>query len=127
MPTYNDLNYDLIRDEFNDVDLLEDLDSIKQSIRTIVLTKVGTRTRYQNPLFGSGAADLLFEKINIFTISRIDEEITFAINNWEPRVDVLAVDVQLNVDRNELKVQINFRIISLDITDELIIDLKVLV
>lgn len=127
MPTYNDLSYDLIRDEFNDVDLLEDLDSIKQSIRTIVLTKVGTRMRYQNPLFGSGAADLLFEKINVFTLSRIDEEITFAINNWEPRVDVLAVDVKVNADRNELKVQINFRIISLDITDELIIDLKVLV
>lgn len=127
MPTYNDLSYDLERDEFNDVDLLEDLDSIRQSIRTIVLTKIGTRTRYQNPLFGSGVADLLFEKINVFTLSRVDEEIALAISNWEPRVSVIAVDVDINPDRNELKVQINFRVINLDITDTITINLAVLV
>jgi hypothetical protein len=127
MPTYNDLPYDLTRDEFNDVDLLEDLESIRQSIRTIVLTKIGTRTRYQNPLFGSGVADLLFEKINVFTLSRIDEEISLAIGNWEPRVSVIAVDVNINPDRNELKVQINFRVINLDIIDEITINLAVLV
>lgn len=127
MPTYNDLPYDLVRDEFNDVDLLEDLDSIRQSIRTIVLTKIGTRTRYQNPLFGSGVADLLFEKINVFTLSRVDEEISLAISNWEPRVSVLAVDVDINPDRNELTVQINFRVINLDITDTITINLAVLV
>ena len=127
MPTYNDLPYDLVRDEFNDVDLLEDLDSIRQSIRTIVLTKIGTRTRYQNPLFGSGVADLLFEKINVFTLSRVDEEISLAISNWEPRVSVIAVDVDINPDRNELTVQINFRVINLDITDTITINLAVLV
>jgi phage baseplate assembly protein W len=127
VPTYNDLPYDLVRDEFNDVDLLEDLDSIRQSIRTIVLTKIGTRTRYQNPLFGSGVADLLFEKINVFTLSRVDEEISLAISNWEPRVSVLAVDVDINPDRNELTVQINFRVINLDITDTITINLAVLV
>lgn len=127
MPTYNDLPYDLVRDEFNDVDLLEDLDSIRQSIRTIILTKIGTRTRYQNPLFGSGVADLLFEKINVFTLSRVDEEISLAISNWEPRVSVLAVDVDINPDRNELTVQINFRVINLDITDTITINLAVLV
>jgi phage baseplate assembly protein W len=127
VPTYNDLPYDLVRDEFNDVDLLEDLDSIRQSIRTIILTKIGTRTRYQNPLFGSGVADLLFEKINVFTLSRVDEEISLAISNWEPRVSVLAVDVDINPDRNELTVQINFRVINLDITDTITINLAVLV
>jgi len=127
MPTYNDLPYDLTRDEFNDVDLLEDLESIRQSIRTIVLTKIGTRTRYQNPLFGSGVADLLFEKINVFTLSRVDEEIALAISNWEPRVSVIAVDVNVNPDRNELKVQINFKVINLDIIDEITINLAVLV
>jgi phage baseplate assembly protein W len=127
VPTYNDLPYDLVRDEFNDVDLLEDLDSIRQSIRTIVLTKIGTRTRYQNPLFGSGVADLLFEKINVFTLSRVDEEISLAISNWEPRVSVIAVDVDINPDRNELTVQINFRVINLDITDTITINLAVLV
>lgn len=127
MPTYNDLPYDLVRDEFNDVDLLEDLDSIRQSIRTIILTKIGTRTRYQNPLFGSGVADLLFEKINVFTLSRVDEEISLAISNWEPRVSVIAVDVDINPDRNELTVQINFRVINLDITDTITINLAVLV
>jgi phage baseplate assembly protein W len=127
VPTYNDLPYDLVRDEFNDVDLLEDLDSIRQSIRTIILTKIGTRTRYQNPLFGSGVADLLFEKINVFTLSRVDEEISLAISNWEPRVSVIAVDVDINPDRNELTVQINFRVINLDITDTITINLAVLV
>lgn len=127
MPTYNDLSYDLERDEFNDIDILEDADSIKQSIRTIILTKIGTRTRFQNPLFGSGAADLLFEKVNVFTVSRIDEEINFALKNWEPRIELITVDIDLNPDRNELKIQILYRIINLDITDEITINLKVLV
>jgi phage baseplate assembly protein W len=72
-------------------------------------------------------ADLLFEKINVFTLSRVDEEISLAISNWEPRVSVLAVDVDINPDRNELTVQINFRVINLDITDTITINLAVLV
>jgi len=126
MPTYSDIPFDLDINEFGDLILLEDTDSIRQSLRTIVLTKIGTKTKFQNPIFGSATADLLFEKLNPFTLSNLEQEVEFAIENWEPRVQIETINVESDVGQHEIKIQITYSIINLQITDELTINLSVL-
>ncbi len=126
MSIYSDLPYDLDINEFGDLELVEDVDSIKQSLQTICLTKVGAKTKYQNPLFGSAVADLLFEKMNPFTLSSLEDEIESAIENWEPRVEVSSVDLETDVLNHQIKIIIIYKVINLNITDELIISLATL-
>ena len=125
MSIYSDLPFDLTLNEFGDVEVLEDSDSIKQSLQTIVLTKLGTKTRYQNPIFGSQTADLLFEKLNPFTLSNLEEEVRFAISNWEPRVRIDGVTIETD-DQHSIKVSLIYSIINLNITDEITINMSVL-
>jgi phage baseplate assembly protein W len=124
MPIYSDIPYDLSIDEFGDLELIEDAASIRQSLQTIVLTKIGTKTKFQNPIFGSATAELLFEKMNPFTISNLEEEVLFAIENWEPRVEIDAVEII--TEKHQVKASIRYTIVSLNITESITINLSVL-
>lgn len=126
MSIYSDLPYDLTLNEFGDIALLEDTAAIKQSLQTIVLTRIGAKLIYQNPIFGSATADLLFEKLNPFTLSSLEEEVTIAIENWEPRVEISFVDVQADISQQSIKISITYKIINLNITDQITIDLTVI-
>lgn len=126
MPIYSDLPYDLTINEFGDLVLLEDVDAIRQSLQTIVLTQLGTKVKFQQPIFGSAAAELLFEKLNPFTLSDLEDEVEFSINNWEPRVRIETINVESDVGQHQIKIQITYTIVNLNITDELIINLSVL-
>jgi hypothetical protein len=126
MSIFSDIPFDLNIDEFGDLILKEDAAAIKQSLHTIIMTKIGTKTRFQNPIFGAGTADLLFEKMNPFTASNLEGEVEFAIENWEPRVSVDNILVDFDPDTRQTKVSITYSIISLNIIDELTINLSVL-
>jgi phage baseplate assembly protein W len=121
---YSDIPYDLDIDEFGDLIILEDTAAIKQSLRTIVMTKLGTKTKFQSPIFGSATADLLFEKLNPFTISNLEQEVHFAIENWEPRIKIDAIAVES--DNHKIKVAITYFIVALNITESITINLSVL-
>lgn len=126
MPTYSDLPYDLTINEFGDLVLLEDTDAIRQSLQTIVLTQLGTKVKFQQPIFGSAAAELLFEKLNPFTLSDLEDEVQFAVENWEPRVRIETINVESDVGQHNIKIQITYSIVNLNITDDLIINLSVI-
>ena len=125
-PIYSDIPYDLDIDEFGDLIVLEDAAAIKQALRTIVMTKLGTKTKFQNPIFGSATADLLFEKLNPFTVSNLEQEVLFAIENWEPRIKIDAIDVDSDTNGHEIKVSITYSIVALNITESITINLSVL-
>jgi phage baseplate assembly protein W len=126
MAVYSDIPYDLTVNEFGDLQLLEDGAAIKQALQTIVLTKIGIKTKFQNPVFGSAAADLLFEKLNSFTISNLEEEIEFAIQNWEPRVSIEQIGIESDMGSHEIKASIKYTVVSLNITEAITINLSVL-
>jgi hypothetical protein len=126
MPIYSDIPYDLNIDEFGDLILKEDVDAIKQSLHTIIMTKIGTKTKFQNPIFGAATSDLLFEKMNPFTASNLEEEVQFAIENWEPRISVDSISVESDPNNHQIIVSITYSVISLNITEELTINLSVL-
>lgn len=67
---------------------------IEQSLRIILATRPGERV--MRPEFGCRVHDLLFEPLNAATKSLMQQYVIEAVTMWEPRVDVLAVDVYVD-------------------------------
>lgn len=90
----------------NDVSPLTDIDAIKNSVKNLVLTNFHERPF--NPKLGSGLRALLFEPANMFTSMEIKNAIEKVINNYEPRVSNIDVQVFDNSDENTYEISISF-------------------
>jgi len=93
-----------------DINPVRDVEAIKRSVRNLILTNYNERP-FQ-PEVGSGVRGLLFEPADIITIHEIEQEITRTLNNFEPRIRVLSVDVVDNSDNNEYTANIEFQILA---------------
>jgi len=87
----NGLNFPLRTDARGQVVLVTGSDDIDQSIRIIISTRPGERV--MRPTFGCRAAELLFEPRSAATVSMLQEYVHEALRMWEPRIEVLQVDV----------------------------------
>ena len=103
---YKDVSSSFINPISGDVLASTDIDSVKNSIRNIVLTPIGTRAFF--PDFGSRVGDLLFELADITTQVAIETEISESILNFEPRVSELKVDVKDQSEQNAYFVTLTF-------------------
>ena len=70
--------------------------------------------RFFKPDLGSNIAELLFEPLDAATASLIQEEITYVIRKYEPRVNLLRADVDANYDNNGFDVAISFEIVGVE-------------
>ena len=101
----NPLNYDLID--------IKNETAIARSIRNLVFTLPGERFFNQN--LGSRVSRSLFENIDDVSASILQDEIRNTIENYEPRVDLISVDVSPNYENNEFNVTINYYIVGIDV------------
>ena len=122
---YSDIDLNFVENNMKELTTKTDLDAIKQSINNIILTRRGSYTKYQNPEFGCGVINLLGEKINSATKITIQNEIEFALENFEPRIRVIEVNVDDKKD-NTLYIFIKYSVISLNLVDELEINTGIL-
>jgi phage baseplate assembly protein W len=89
--------------------LARDEDDVEQAISIILSTAPGERP--MRPEFGCGVHDYVFDVIDAGTVGRMDEEIRRALERWEPRISVLAVDFDLEtVGEGELAITIEYRL-----------------
>ena len=94
-----------------DLTVLRNENAIKRSVRNIVQT-IPTE-RFFNSIIGSDVRNLLFDNfVDFGTASAIEDQITIAIQNFEPRVDNLQVNVNPKPDENEFEVNVLFDIIG---------------
>ena len=94
-----------------DLTVLRNENAIKRSVRNIVQT-IPTE-RFFNSILGSDVRGLLFDNfVDFGTASVIEDQIKIAIENFEPRVDNLQVNVDPRPDQNEFEVNILFDIIG---------------
>ena len=94
-----------------DLTVLRNENAIKRSVRNIVQT-IPTE-RLFNSILGSDVRNLLFDNyVDFGTASAIEDQITIAIQNFEPRVDNLQVNVNPKPDENEFEVNVLFDIIG---------------
>jgi phage baseplate assembly protein W len=110
VPIYSDLN------QFTPTQkvLVEDLDSIYQSISSILSTPKNTRLFL--PEFGSEIEAILFEPMDEITTNRLYDYIIEAIERWEPRVrlDLAKSSVVANYEQHTYNVVLNFVVLGLD-------------
>ena len=97
----------------NDLVALKNANAIARSVRNIILTSPGEK--FFNPDFGSNVSKLLFENLDEVTALAIRDEIETAINNYEPRVSLIDVEVTPDFDGNSLDAKIKYRIVGADI------------
>ena len=93
-----------------DITTLRNENAIKRSVRNLVQT-IPTE-RFFNSILGSSIRDSLFGFVDFGTASVIQREIITTIENFEPRVDNLQVNVEPRPDQNEFEVFVIFNIIG---------------
>jgi uncharacterized protein len=82
---------------------------IEESIRLILATMPGERP--MRPDFGCAIHDFVFAPADAATAGQIAFEVRSALDRWEPRADILAVQVDFSrAEEGELHIQIGYRI-----------------
>jgi len=87
---------------------LKDSDAVKRSIRNLILTD--PYERFFNPTIGSGINASLFENMSRDTESIIKIRVTETIENFEPRANLINVNVKALPDDNAYRVNIVFSV-----------------
>jgi len=84
-------------------------EAVRQSIWMILSTARGERV--MRPDFGCGIYDLVFTTNPTGTLGQISNEVEQALTRWEPRIDLLDVQV-VNDDQEptQLLIQIHYRV-----------------
>jgi len=109
---YSDFDLSFIANPNNgDITIKRDIDAIKQSVKNLIFTDLHERPFQPN--LGSRVKGLLFELTDVWTALDIQDEISMTIDNHEPRVDLIDVEVTDESDKNRLRVVIIFNIISI--------------
>lgn len=104
------------------LNVLKNNDSVKRALRSLILTNRFERPF--RPFFGSDVSAYLFENFDVLTESEIRDAITRAIEEQEPRVELLDVRTNATPDRHSLEVTIVFRVKNDADVDELTIVLE---
>jgi uncharacterized protein len=82
---------------------------VREAIQIILGTARGERVMH--PDFGCGIRDLVFEAVDVATITRIESSIREALNRYEARIDVLSVVVDSSRDMEGLLlIELEYRI-----------------
>jgi len=106
-----DLDLDFIKHPTtNDIVRKKDVEAVKRSVRNLILTN-----RYDRPFqpeIDGGVTRYLFELATPSTKADIEYAIKNTIANFEPRAEVISVNVGGNIDKNEIHVTLTFRVVN---------------
>jgi phage baseplate assembly protein W len=86
------------------------VDSVKMGLRNLILTN--KYERLKNPSFGTNIRRHLFELFTETTASDLENDIRDAIENYEPRVRIIELNVIPNEDQNQMTVNLLFSVIT---------------
>ena len=104
---YRDVSYSFFANPMSgDVGKALGATAVKNSLLSII--KTNHYERLFNPEFGSNIHKLLFEPMNDLTVVRIKSVVEKALTAFEPRANVLNVNVEAQEDKNRYKVSVLF-------------------
>ena len=88
-------------------------------LKNILLTRKGERP-FQ-PQFGSDVYMLLFENIDENINVRLSDTLRDDITFWLPYIVIDNIDVQSNIDRNSVRIELSFRVTEQGANQQIII------
>ena len=109
----SDFDIDFSKNEFtSDVSMKREANSIRQSIRNLILTRKGERKFDRN--FGVGVHDLLFENNDVLFLSILSRDIEEHMDAYEPRAFFDSIELNEDeIDSNTLSFTLHYFIVSL--------------
>ena len=93
-----------------DLPILKNERAISRSVRNIVET-IPTE-KFFNPDFGSDVYKSLFDFVDFGTANIIQGQVKTSINNFEPRVDNVRVEVDPQPDLNQFEINVIYDIVG---------------
>ena len=99
-----------------DLPVLKNANAIRRSVRNLVQTIPGER--FFNPLLGSSVNESLFDLYDFGTSTLIEQEIITTLENFEPRVANVQVQVDPRPDQNNFDVTIFFDIVGQELPSQ---------
>jgi len=89
-------------------------EDVREAITVILGTAPGERP--MRPEFGCGIHDYVFESVDAYLVGRLEQEVRRALDRWEPRIDVVSVD--LSVEASSQGGTVN-EVVVIDVTYQL--------
>lgn len=109
--TYKDLDFSFKQNpNTNDVGIKKDNAAVIQSCLNILRTNHGERPFDYN--FGANLRAYLFENMTNITAANMSTNIEIALANYEPRIEVLNVNIQAAAEENEVFITVTGRVRS---------------
>jgi phage baseplate assembly protein W len=102
----------------NDIAAITNEDAIKRSVMNLIRTRVGER--FFNSLLGTNIEDMLFELADSGVTDPISEEIRTVISNFEPRVNLTELRIDIRPDDHELEISILYDIVGLPVPTQVL-------
>ena len=93
-----------------DLPVLKNANAIRRSVRNLVQTIPGER--FFRPNLGSSVYESLFDLMDFGTASLIESEIITTLDNFEPRINNVRVQVDPRFDQNNFDITIFFDIVG---------------
>jgi phage baseplate assembly protein W len=100
---------------------ISDIESVKVDLQNHIYTRLGERI--MQPSFGTRIPEMAFEQNDEETSRIINEDITRVIN-YDPRVELISLDILPFVDNNAIVVLVELLYLELNVVDVLQIDVK---
>ncbi len=106
--------------------LFSEAESTKQVVlfhlRNLILTNPGEKI--SDPEYGVGVRAYLFENITRGLLNNIAKDINIAIQKYLGYIDVKEITVTSPPDSNYVSIKISFEIPSIDISEELLLEVS---
>ena len=114
---YADLDFEWAKANDGDLKAETELESVRQSLYSILNTIPGERV--MRPDFGADLRQFLFEPFDEYTAKTIGDMVLHSVQNWEPRVVLELVDVNVNYDQQVYEMEVRYRIVNTTQSDTL--------
>src|SRR5210317_2549131 len=108
---YRDLNLNFSKHPITGkISTLSDVEAVKRSIRNLI--NLNTYDKPFHPEISGRVRELLFENVTPIVADILESQISSVIGQYEPRAELISVNVIDNSDRNEYIVKIQFYVVN---------------
>ena len=110
--SYSDFDLTFSKRASGDIFKKTDAGAVKQAVRNLLLTNFSEKPFL--PRFGGDLNSLLFSLNTEIDEIGLEERILESIEIFEPRAEVLSIQIERNDDSNEVLVTVKFKVISIN-------------
>jgi phage baseplate assembly protein W len=111
---YRDIDLSFTAKPNGEIYVKRDAAAVTQSLKNLIQTNYYEKP-FQ-PFFGGNIRAMLFELVDEDSEEELAEQVMRAIDSYEPRAQVVGLDVTVNPDQNALSVTIEYQVVNTEET-----------